>query len=101
MGTKYIRNIDGGVHSIDEDFLEDRIKEDRNGRSGPNVAGPKFLPHGWEEITEAKARKEHPHLFGAHDDRVVFNSKELEELVKREQWLAQYKAATAPETGEE
>jgi hypothetical protein len=96
MATKYVRNIDGGVHSVDEDFLEERIKEDRNGRSGPNVPGPKFLPHGWSEITEEEALAESPQLFGAHDDRVIFNAKELQESVERAEWLAKYQKATAP-----
>jgi hypothetical protein len=98
MATKYVRNIDGGVHSVDEDFLEERIKEDRNGRSGPNVPGPKFLPHGWSEITEEEALAESPQLFGAHDTRVIFNAKELRESVERAAWLKKYEAATKPKT---
>jgi hypothetical protein len=96
MATKYVRNIDGGMHSIEEDFLEERIMEDRNGRSGPNVPGPKFLPHGWSEITEEEALAESPQLFGAHDPRVIFNAKELQEMSERAKWLAQYEKDTAP-----
>lgn len=96
MATKYIRNVDGGIHSIDEDFLNDRIKEDAAGRVGPNVPDPKYLPHGWEEMKEADARKQAPQLFGAHDDRVIFNAAELKERFEREDWLAKFKAATEP-----
>lgn len=41
--SKYIRNADGGVHSVNDDF---------------------DLPEGWEEIEESEAREANPALFG-------------------------------------
>jgi hypothetical protein len=92
----YIRNRNGGIQSVEEDFLEDRIKEDAEGRVGPAFPGPKYLPHGWTEITEEEAREELPILFGAHDERVQHNSRELKEMVEREEFLAKYTAQTNP-----
>lgn len=92
----YIRNRNGGIQSVEEDFLEDRIKEDAEGRVGPAFPGPKYLPHGWTEITEEEAREELPILFGAHDERVQHNSRELKEMVEREEFLAKYTAKTNP-----
>lgn len=49
--TKYVRNPDGGVHSVPDEFE---------------------LPDGtWEELTEDEARDAHPSLFGETDQQVA------------------------------
>lgn len=48
--TKYIRNDEGGIHSVEDDFA---------------------LPaQGWSFIKEDEARTEHPNLFGSKVEAV-------------------------------
>jgi hypothetical protein len=47
--SKYIKNEDGGIHSVDDDFA---------------------LPKGWAEVSEDDARSAHPALFGIEGDGV-------------------------------
>ena len=49
--TKYVRNPDGAVHSVLDEF---DLPDDR-----------------WEELTEEDARKDNPSLFGAPDPQVA------------------------------
>lgn len=78
MGVKYVRNLEGGIHSVDEELLENKILEDAAGNTGARARGPKYLPHGWSELTEDEARASHPQLFGAPDPQIHKNVEELQ-----------------------
>lgn len=80
--TVYIRNESGGIHSMTKEFLEETIKEDSIGRTGATAQGPKYLPRGWEEISEQEAREGHPQLFGKHDPQVVYTPDELKRAIE-------------------
>lgn len=51
----YVRNPKGAVHSVTAEHL-DALKVGSDGK--------KVLPHGWEEVSEADAKKANPALFG-------------------------------------
>lgn len=95
MATKYIRNEAGGVHSVDEDFLEHNIKVDSQDRTGSAAVGTTYLPHGWTEITEDEAKAAHPQLFGARDPQIVFNAAERKDYQERAAFEAAEAAAEA------
>jgi hypothetical protein len=99
MATKYIRNEAGGIHSVDEDFLEENIKEDSAGRTGKAAKGTKYLPHGWSEVTEEEAKAAHPQLFGAHDPQIVYNAAERKDYRDRATFEAEEAAKLAADSG--
>lgn len=87
MATKYVRNADGGVHSIDEEMLNERILEDAAGNTGSRARGPLYLPHGWKYLTEDEARAAHPQLFGAADPNIHKNVEELQRELEHQRLM--------------
>ena len=83
--TRYIRNEEGGVHSVTEEHFQERLHE-------TTPAGNRYMLPGWSEISEAQAKKAHPQLFGAPDPGVVYTSKELKEVRDRLEWEKQLAA---------
>ena len=61
--AKYIRNPGGQVHSIDDEQYDLMLESD-------GETGKRYLPHGYEDVTEAKAKAAHPQLFGEKDPQV-------------------------------
>lgn len=92
--TKYIRNENGGIHSIDDETLGDadgltpfqRLQVESNGR--------RYLPFGWSEVDEKTARKEHPQLFGAPDPNMRMTAAEMQDARERMKWEAEFGAPT-------
>lgn len=92
--TKYVKNEEGGVHSVTDEHFEKVLQE-----STPS--GNKYLLHGWTEIKESEARKHAPQLFGTPDPRVVMTSKEIKEVRDRRAFEAEIAAEEAGEADQD
>lgn len=83
--TRYVRNEEGSIQSVDDDHFEQRLHETTN-------AGRRFLLPGWAEVDEKVARKEHPQLFGEPDPSIVLTDDELVRALQRKKMLAELHA---------
>lgn len=80
--TIYVRNEEGGVHSVDQEHYDKYLTQTTN-------AGNTFILPGWEKISEAQARKSHPQLFGEPDPDVYLSDEELVRAAQRKKLLAE------------
>lgn len=90
--TKYVRNEEGGVHSVSEEHFENVLHE-------TTAAGRSYLLPGWEEISEAEARESHPQLFGVPDPQITFTDDELAREASRQRMLGELHGTSASGTG--
>ncbi|WP_158862003.1 hypothetical protein [Leifsonia sp. AG29] len=68
--TRYIKNENGGVHSVDDEHVERFL-------TAYSDNGIPYLKHGITEISEEEARELNPQLFGANDPQITFTDEEL------------------------
>jgi hypothetical protein len=90
--TKYVRNEEGGIHSVTDEHFENVLQELSEG-------GRPYLKQGWTEVTEQEARNAHPHLFGKADPRVTYTPAELTAAVDRKRMLDELYDVGALEPG--
>ncbi len=88
--TKYIRNADGGVHSVTDDHFDEHMLVTTQN-------GSRYLKPGIAEITEAEARAAHPQLFGQPDPEVLkaMTPAELVELSQKRRLEAELNGPVA------
>lgn len=82
MPTIYVRNEEGGVHSVDREHYDKYLTNKTN-------AGNVYILPGWEVIKEADARKANPQLFGEADPAVYLSDEELIKAAQRKKLLAE------------
>lgn len=87
--TKYVRNEEGGVHSVTDEHFEKVLHT-------TTKAGNTFLLPGWTEITEAEAKKAHPQLFGVPDPNVYLSDEEAARAATREKALRELRGEGDP-----
>jgi hypothetical protein len=87
MSTIYVRNEEGGVHSVDQEHYDKYLTQGTN-------AGNTYILPGWEVIKEADAKKAHPQLFGEPDPQVYLSDDELIKAAQRKKLLAELHAET-------
>jgi hypothetical protein len=80
--TIYLRNEEGGVHSVDQEHYDKYLTTRTN-------AGNTYILPGWEVISEAAAKKAHPQLFGEPDPQVYLSDDELIKAAQRKKLLAE------------
>jgi hypothetical protein len=87
MSTIYVRNEEGGVHSVDQEHYDKYLTQTTN-------AGNTYILPGWEVIKEADAKKANPQLFGEPDPQVYLSDDELIKAAQRKKLLAELHAET-------
>jgi hypothetical protein len=85
--TIYLRNEEGGVHSVDQEHYDKYLTTTTN-------AGNTYILPGWEVISEAAAKKAHPQLFGEPDPQVYLSDDELVKALARKKALAELRNET-------
>ena len=85
--TIYVRNEEGGVHSVDQEHYDKYLTQTTN-------AGNTYILPGWEVIKEADAKKAHPQLFGETDPQVYLSDDELVKAAQRKKLLAELRNET-------
>lgn len=80
--TIYLRNEEGGIHSVDQEHYDKYLTTTTN-------AGRTYILPGWEIIKEAEAKKAHPQLFGEPDPNVYLSDDELVKAATRKKLLAE------------
>jgi hypothetical protein len=80
--TKYIRNEEGGIHSVTSEHYDKHLTE-------TTAAGNVFMLPGYKEITEKEAKAAHPQLFGIADPQITFTDDELVRAATRKKLLAE------------
>ena len=78
--TIYLRNEEGGIHSVDQEHYDKYLTQTTN-------AGNTYILPGWEIIKEADAKKAHPQLFGEPDPEVYLSDDELVRVATRKKLL--------------
>lgn len=79
--VRYIESETGGVHSVTEEHFNKYLMTE------PNNNGKSYLLPGFQEITEAQAKKKHPQLFGEPDPQIVYTDEELVRAAQRKETL--------------
>lgn len=85
--TIYLRNEEGGIHSVDQEHYDKYLTQTTN-------AGNTYILPGWEVIKEADAKKAHPQLFGEPDPEVYLSDDELVKAATRKKLMDEIRGAT-------
>lgn len=80
--TRYIKNEEGGVTSVDDAHFDTYLTQTSN-------AGKTYLRPGFSEIKESEARKLNPQLFGTPDPQITLTDDELVRAATRKKLLAE------------
>lgn len=80
--TKFIRNEEGGIHSVTDEHYDKYLTE-------RTAAGNVFMLPGYTVVTEKEAKAAHPQLFGAADPQIRFTDDELVRVAQRKKLLAE------------
>jgi hypothetical protein len=80
--TVYVRNEEGGIHSVTQEHYDKYLTQTTN-------AGNTYILPGWEVIKEAEAKKAHPQLFGEPDPAIYLSDDELVKALARKKALAE------------
>ena len=89
--TIYVRNEEGGIHSVDQEHYDKYLTTRTN-------AGNTYILPGWAVISKEEAKAAHPQLFGEPDPAVYLSDDELVKALARKKALAELRGETPAKT---